>query len=99
MEDRLQKGFTLIELIVAMAVAGVLLGVAVPSFVQVLKDGRLSSDATCLNLSLFAARSEAVKRSGDVTVCPYGSAAQCGSDWTKGVLVFTEGAGVHRSVT
>ncbi len=94
MQDTLQKGFTFVELIVTMAVAIVLLGVAVPSFVQVLKDGRLSSDATCLNLALFAARSEAVKRSSDVTVCPYGSANQCGSDWNDGVLVFSEGAGL-----
>lgn len=91
MDDGLLKGFTLIELIVTMAVAVVLLGVAVPSFVEVLKDGRISSGTTCLSLSLYAARSEAVKRSADVSVCPLGSANQCGSDWTNGVLVFTEG--------
>lgn len=94
MRGNLSHGFTLLELLVAMAVAAILLGVGVPSFLQTVKSGRISSEATCLNLALFSARSEAVRRSSDVTVCPYETANSCGTDWNKGVLVFTEGAGV-----
>ena len=92
MRGKVSKGFTLLELLVALAVAAILLGVGVPSFVQMIKSGRISSEATCLNLALFAARSEAVRRSGFVTVCPYGTANSCGTDWNNGALVFTEGA-------
>lgn len=86
------KGFTLIELVVTVAVAGILLGVGVPSFVEAIRDGRLSSETTCLNLAILAARSEAVRRSANVTVCPYGGPDTCGTDWSQGQLVFTEGA-------
>ncbi len=86
------KGFTFLELIVSLAVAAILLAVAVPSFLQTIKNGRISAEATCLNLALLSARSEAVRRSSFVTVCPRGGADSCGSDWSKGALVFTEGA-------
>lgn len=93
MRASFSQGFTLIELIVTMAVASILLGVGVPSFLEAIRDGRLSSEATCLNLALLSARSEAVRRSADVTVCPYGGPDSCGTDWSKGQLVFTEGTG------
>jgi len=85
-----QAAFTLIELIVAMAVAAILMGVGVPSFVETVKDGKLASEATCLSLSLFAARSEAVKRSATVSMCARQGDSQCGTDWRKGSLVFLD---------
>ena len=97
MSGKVSKGFTLLELLVAMAVAAILLGFGVPSFVQMIKSSRLSSEATCLNLALFSARSEAVRRSDCVTVCPLGSANSCGTDWNNGVLVFSEGASAPRT--
>jgi len=90
MGNSAHTGFTLVELIVTLAVAGILLGVGVPSFVQTVKDGKLSSEAVCLNLALFAARSEAVKRSGNVSVCARATDTQCGTDWRNGSLVFLD---------
>jgi len=91
MGNRANAGLTLVELIVTLAVAAILLGVGAPSFTQILRDGRLSSEATCLNLALFAARSEAVKRSSDVSVCARAGDVLCGTDWNQGVLVFLDG--------
>ena len=88
----LDKGFTLIELLVAVAILAILVSIGLPSFSEAVKNSKLSSAAGCLSTALFSARSEAVKRSVNVTVCPYGDDASCGSDWSNGALVFSEGS-------
>jgi len=92
MEKHSQNGFTLIELIVTMAVASILLGVGVPSFLEVMKNSRTSSQYNALVGSLYLARSETTKRGVDVTVCPRKEvgAMQCGTDWKNGWLVFVD---------
>lgn len=85
-------GFTLVELLVAITVAGILLGVGVPSFAAVLQEVRLAAQAGQLGRALYLARSEAVKRGEFVTLCPRSGAALCGgaSDWDGGWLVFAD---------
>lgn len=99
MSRQAQSAFTLVELVVAMAVAGILLGVGVPSFVELVRDGKLQSAATEMNMALYYARSEAVKRAGSngnarsVTVCARATDLQCAQDeteWNNGWLVFTD---------
>ena len=90
MNNRDTQGFTLVELVVAMAVAAILLGVAVPSFVSVVSDSRLRAAIEPVRFALMHARSEAVKTSRLVTVCPRASATTCGNDWKRGVLVFVD---------
>ena len=68
MDRKPSGGFTLLELLVAMAVAGILLGVGVPSFVEVMKNARLSTQHNDLLQSLYLARSEAIKGTADVVV-------------------------------
>lgn len=63
------QGFTLVELIITMVVAGILLTIAIPSFRDVIKSTNLTTDANVLVSSLSLARSEAVKRALPVTVC------------------------------
>lgn len=75
-----------------MSVMAIVLALGVPSFIEVVQDRRISSAVSCLNSALYKARSEAVKRSGNVTVCPYGTDTTCGDNWNNGALVFSEGA-------
>ena len=77
---------------VAVAIAAIIISIGVPGFAAIVKDSRISSAASCLTGALYTARSEAVKRSASVTVCPFDSEATCGSDWGNGVLVFSEGS-------
>lgn len=95
------KGFTLIELIVALAVAAILIGVGVPSFVTMMSDTRLGSERDKLVQALYLARSEAAKRSTEVTVCPKSGpeTRQCGTDWTQGLVVFIDGDTVAGETT
>lgn len=89
-----QGGFTLLELLVALAIAGILLGIGVPSFNQAVNESRISSQYNAMVGSLYLARSEAIKGPGDVTVCPRSAkgSSQCGnnSDWVNGWLVFLD---------
>lgn len=87
-----QKAFTLIELLVAMVVAGITLAIAVPLFnVQVLNSRSIAVGeelATAINY----ARSEAVKRSGRVTICASSDGTSCTGTWTQGWIVFVDGS-------
>jgi len=92
MKNRSQTGFTLIELIVVMAVAAILLGVGVPSFTSAIKNSRQSSSYQSVVGALFLARSEAVKRAAAISVCSRKNSAECGGayDWKDGWIVFSE---------
>jgi len=61
-------GFTLLELMVVMAVLGVLLTTAVPSFKESMDRNAVTAAANNLLSSILLARSEAVKRETTVTV-------------------------------
>jgi type IV fimbrial biogenesis protein FimT len=92
METHRKKGFTLIELITATAVAGILLGIGVPSFMSAIKNSHISERYNGLIGSLYLARSEAVKSSSSVTICARATpeAMQCGDDWNNGWIVFSD---------
>ena len=70
MEKHFKNGFTLIELMIALAIAGILLGVGIPSFSQAMKNSRISANYNSVAQALYIARSEAVKGSDIITVCP-----------------------------
>lgn len=84
------KGFTLIELMITLAIAAILLGLAAPSFNDLIKDSRLTTQINGLSASLNLARSEAIKRSLTVTVCKSNGGTQCGGEWSDGWIVFED---------
>lgn len=63
-------GFTMTEVLIVMAIAGVLAALATPSFNEMVKSQRMKSMATDLNQSLLRTRSEAIKRNKSVTLSP-----------------------------
>lgn len=66
---RTNLGFTLIELVVTMAVAAILLTVAIPNMRTFIQNGRLNTQANDLIGDLNFARSEAIKRRSKVGIC------------------------------
>jgi prepilin-type N-terminal cleavage/methylation domain-containing protein len=70
MNKRNQCGFTLIELMTTLLVAGVVRGIGVPTFNQFIATNQMVSGVNDLTSSLHLARTEAVKRRANVTICP-----------------------------
>lgn len=80
------------ELMLTLAVIGILMAVGAPSFTNATKNARISADYNSLISALQLARSEAVKRNTNVAVCARAanSADVCGLNWTDGWLVFVD---------
>ena len=66
------RGFTLIELMIVLTIAGILAVIAAPSMSELMAGVRLRSAASDMLASLLYARSEAIKRGADVQVVPTG---------------------------
>jgi type IV fimbrial biogenesis protein FimT len=77
-----QRGFTLVELMLAIAIFAILLAIAVPSFRDASLGSRLSSIANNMIASAQLARSEAIKRNAVITLCASSNGTRAGSSWT-----------------
>lgn len=92
-----QHGFTLVELMVTIAVLGILLTIAVPNFQAFIFNNRMTSIANNMLTTLGYARSEAVKRAANVTVCASSSGVACtAGGWESGWVVLDAGGNVLR---
>ena len=63
------RGFTLVELMVVLVIVAVLLMIALPSFSVLTYRTKLKSYANEIVASVYLARSEAIKRNADMTLC------------------------------
>lgn len=87
-----QKGFTLLELMVALTIAGILLGLAVPAMGTLIRSSRLSGSSRDFVVDFAVARNEAVQRATTVTVCTSTDLATCANaSWNDGRLIFVDG--------
>jgi len=85
-------GFTLLELMFTLIVAGLLLGIAVPGFFDTIRSNRAAANANEFVTALSIGRSEAVRRSARVTLCPTRDGAGCNGTWTDRWVLFVDGA-------
>ena len=79
------RGFTLIELMITIAVAAVLMALAAPSFVDFQRNSALTAASNTLTASLNSARSEAMKHGAFAMVVP-----ESGANWSQGWFVFVD---------
>jgi len=80
----------MVELVVAMAILAILLGIGVPSFREYLANSKQVGAYNSVAKGLRLARSESIKRSSPTVVCARSTDTACGDDWSKGVLVFLD---------
>lgn len=77
-------GFSLIELIVVLAIAGITLAVAVPSFRSTIQTNRIAAQSSDLISTLQLARSEASTRKNNIIV------TSINNDWSSGYRVWED---------
>ncbi|WP_330924175.1 GspH/FimT family pseudopilin [Candidatus Sororendozoicomonas aggregata] len=90
----IHKGFTLPELVTTLAVAAILVSLAAPSMKSLLADRRIAAVTQQLYGSILLARSEAVTRGMNVSICRASGIADCaseGDNWASGWLIFVDG--------
>lgn len=90
-----QLGFTAIELMVVVSIVAVLAALAAPSFAPTIERFRVRQAVEEMTATLYFARSEAIKRGGNITViktdlssdCPQATSA---TEWGCGWRVFVD---------
>ncbi len=94
MNEKTQRGFTLLELMVTLLVAGIVLGIGVPNFMEFQRNNAMIAAANEMISGLYLARTEAVKRQLPVTLCgspdPLIAAPVCGVGGNGGFIVFVD---------
>ena len=71
-------GFTLIEVMIVVAIVGVLMGIGVPAMRNFVMNSRMTAAVNDIAISLTLARSEAIKRGQNITI------TQTSGAWVNG---------------
>lgn len=97
-----QSGFTLIELMVTLAVAAIVLATAIPNFREMVKDNRIVTTSNEFLGMIHLARSEAIRGGKEVRLCKTSNLSNCVTTggWEQGwIVVDTTDASVLRKRT
>lgn len=91
---RPSAGITLIEIIVVLAIVGIIIGVAIPSLSDLLRSNSVSNHVNRFVALANYARTEAVKRNRPITLCKSSDLTSCSNsesiNWSHGVVVFVD---------
>jgi type IV fimbrial biogenesis protein FimT len=88
------QGFTLIEVLMVIAIAIIVVSIGIPSYQTSIKNNRKTTAINDLRTALSLARSSAITRRERVTVCRSNDGAICNAgagsgNWSQGWMIFT----------
>jgi type IV fimbrial biogenesis protein FimT/type IV fimbrial biogenesis protein FimU len=81
------SGFTLTELIIGIAIVGILTAIAVPSMSTFLVQSRVDNEISEIHRLILNARNNAINSGKNVTLCPL-DGTTCGTNWQNELSVF-----------
>jgi type IV fimbrial biogenesis protein FimT len=90
---RYSQGFTLTELIVTIAIVGILAAIAIPNFQSLIQANRIQSASAEFQSALALARGEAIKRGSDAKVTILAKTNGSTTNWNNGYTVFYDPSG------
>ena len=86
-----KSGFTLLELLITVALISILAAFAIPSMRSFSQNDRLTTNINTMIGHLAYARSEAVKRHAQVSICISNDTVGCtGGNWEDGWIVYVD---------
>ena len=86
----LMQGLSLLELLLALLLLSVLLGMAMPGFSEVVQQQRIDLTARQLRQAIEVGRNAAITGNSMVTLCRSRTGDSCAGQWGDGVLVFVD---------
>lgn len=86
---RSTRGFTLLELMIVVAIVAILAGVGIPAMNNFLDNSRAEAKLTELSRMFAFARSQAASTKSPVTICPLENGA-CTANWQGQISVFND---------
>lgn len=84
------NGFTLIELMVVVAITAILVVVAAPNMADMLAANRVQAEQREFAGALSATRAEAAARGRTATLCRSSDGSSCGGSWSDGWIIFQD---------
>lgn len=84
------RGFTLVELLIAVATLYIVLGVVTPSAKRIIDKHRISADINRTNALVRYARTLAINQIETIKLCPSNDYSQCNEDWKLPLIVFID---------
>lgn len=85
-----EKGFTLVELLVVLAITSFLAGFAIPSLNQLIEHNQAATGINWIIKGIRFTRHSAVTSGTMVTICPSRNGQNCGGKWHEGTIVFKD---------
>lgn len=92
MDNQVNKGFTLIELMVTISIVAIMAAIAIPAFQDFIRQTRVTTQTNDFITVLNYARSESIKQGRAVTVCKSANLTACttAGNWDQGWIVFVD---------
>ncbi|MBB2757090.1 UNVERIFIED_ORG: type IV fimbrial biogenesis protein FimT [Xanthomonas campestris] len=85
-----ERGFTMLELLVTVAVIAILAAIAFPNFKSVIQSNQIATASNEVLAAFSLGRSEAVRTNSSAGICPSSTGTSCSGNWDSGWIVWRD---------